>query len=146
MLLGELDAGSVEALALVPVRLVRHRRAEHPEGDLLPVDLGLEAGLELGGLLGLLTRQLSEVALGGEAPQFADVTVAVRRPAESECLVELGQLRIALVDRRELELLLVSRVVEVELLVEVRDEAVGALAEAIEVGRVQRRSGARDAS
>jgi hypothetical protein len=140
LLFGERDAHTVEAFALVPVRLVRHRRAEHPEGDRLAVDLGFQGRLELRDLLRGLARQLAEVALDGEAPQLGDVPVAVRRVAERERLVELGEIGEALVDRAELELLLVAGVVEVELLVQLRDEAVGPLAEAVEVGGVQRRS------
>jgi len=60
--------------------------------------------------------------------------------AERERLVELGEIGEALVDRAELEFLLVAGVVEVELLVQLRDEAVGPLAETVEVGGVQRRS------
>ncbi len=138
MLLGELGADPVDALALVAVRLVGHRRPEHPERDRLAVDLGLERRLELGCLLGLLARQLAEVALGGEAPQLADPGIAVRRLAERLGLLELRQLGVALVDRRELELLLEAGVVEVELLVELGDEPVGPLAEAVEVGLRER--------
>ena len=91
----------------------------------------------LGDLLSGLARELAEVALDGEAPELGDVPVSLRRPAERERLVELRQVGIALVDRAELELLLVARVVEVELLVEVGDEAVCALAEAVEVGAAE---------
>ena len=143
VLLGELDPSLVDPLPLVAVRLVRHRRPEHPERDRLPVDLGLEARLELGHLLGLLARQLAEVALGGEAPELGHAAVAVRGAAEGERLVELRQVGEALEDRGELELLLVARVVEVVLLVELGDEAVGPLAEAIEVRRGQWRGRAR---
>ena len=72
MLLGQLDADAVDLLALVAVGLVRHRRPQHPERDRLAVDVGLEGRLELGDLLGLLARQLAQVALRGEAPELAD--------------------------------------------------------------------------
>ena len=108
------------------------------KGIVSPSTVGLERRLELGDLLGLLARELAEVALGGEAPELADAPVAVRRLAERLRLLELRQLGVALVDRRELELLLEARVVEVELLVELGDEAVGPLAEAVEVGRRER--------
>jgi hypothetical protein len=134
VLLGELRADPVDALASVALRLVGHRRPQHPERDRLAVDLGLEGRLELGGLLGLLARQLAEVALGGEAPQLADSAVAVRRLPERLGLLDLGQLGVALVDRRQFELLLEAGVVEVELLVELGDEPVGPVAEAVEVG------------
>ena len=53
VLLGQLDADPVEPLALVAVRLVRHRRPEHPERDRLAVDRRLERRLELRDLLGV---------------------------------------------------------------------------------------------
>ena len=140
MLFGQLDANPVETLALVAVGLVRHLRPEHPERDRLALDHRFERGLLFGDFLGGLARELPEVALDGEAPELGDVPVSFRRPAERERLVELGQVGIALVDRAELELLLVARVVEVELLVEVGDEAVCALAEAVEVGGAERGS------
>jgi len=139
-LLGELDADPVEPLALVAVRLVRHRRAQHSEGDRLAVDLRFERCFELGDLLRRLAGQLAEVALDGEAPELGDVAVTVGRAPKGKRLVELREIREALVDRAELELLLVPRVVEVELFVELGDEAVGSVAEAVEVGGVQRRS------
>ena len=134
----------VDPLSLVAVRLVRHRGPEHPERDRLAVDLGLEARFELGHLLGLVARQLAEVALRGEAPELGHAAVAVRGAAEGERLVELRQVGEALEDRGELELLLVARVVEVVLLVELRDEAVGSLAKAVEVGRGEWGKGAGD--
>jgi len=140
MLLGQLDADAVKPLALVAVRLVRHRGPKHPEGDRLAVDRRLESRLLLRDLLGGLARQLPEVALDGEAPELGDVTVPVRGSTERERLVELRQVGVALVERAELELLLVSRVVEVELLVQLCDEAVCALAEAVEVGAAERGS------
>jgi hypothetical protein len=145
MLLRELDPRLVDPLALVAVRLVRHRGPEHPERDLLAVDLGLEGRFELGRLLGLLAGQLSEVALGREAPELGDAAVAVRGAAEGERLVELRQVGEALEDRGELELLLVTRIVEVVLLVELRDEAVSPLAEAVEIGGRERGERAGDA-
>ena len=137
VLLGQLRADPVDPLALVAVRLVGHRRPEHPERDRLSVDLGLQGRLELGCLLGLLAGQLAEVALGREAPQLANPAVAVRRPPKRLRLLELRQLGVALKDRSQLQLLLEPRVVEVELLVELGDEAVGPVAEAVEVGFVR---------
>ena len=143
VLLGQLDADPVDLLALVAVRLVGHRRPQHPERDRLAVDFGLQGRLELGRLLGLLARQLAQISLGGEAPELADPAVSVRRSAERLRLLELGQLGVALVDRSQLELLLEPRVVEVELLVELGDEAVGPVAEAVEVGLRERSGCAR---
>ncbi len=137
----QLDARAIEPLALVAVGLVRDRRAQHPERDLRPVDVGFEARLELCDLLALLARQLAEVALRGEAPQLADAPVAVCHLAERLCLLEVGQLGMALVDRREVERVLEPRVVEVVLLVELGDEAVGLLAEAVQVDGGGRRHG-----
>src|SRR4029079_17639957 len=97
----------------------------------------------LGDLLRGCARQLAEVALDGEAPELGDVAVSVGRAAQRKRLVELREIGEALVDRGELELLLVARVVEVELLVELRDEAVGPVAEAVEVGTAERRGCAR---
>jgi hypothetical protein len=59
-------------------------------------------------------------------------------------LIELGQVRVALEQRGELELVLVPGVVEVVLLVQFCDEAVGPVAEAVEVGGCEWGSGARD--
>ena len=83
VLLGQLDADAVDPLAPFAVRLVRHRRPQHPEGDRLSVDVGLEGRLQLGCLLGLLARELAQVALGGEAPELADPPVAVRGPSSA---------------------------------------------------------------
>ena len=138
VLLGELDPHLVDPLPLVAVGLVRHRRPKHPERDRLAVDRRLEARLELGDLLGLVARQLAEVALRGEAPQLGDAAVAVRGLPERLRLLEPRQLGVALEDRRQLELILEARVVEVELLVELGDEPVGPVAEAVEVGGGQR--------
>ena len=134
VLLGQLDSDAVDLLPLVAVRLVRHRRPQHAERNRLAVHVGLEARLELGGLLCLLAGQLAQIPLGGEAPELADPAVSVRRPAEGLRLLQLGQLGVALVDRRQLELVLEPRVVEIELLVEVGDEAVCPVAEAVQVG------------
>jgi hypothetical protein len=82
MLFGQLDANPVEPLALVPVRLVRHRGPEHPERDRLAVDRGFERGLLLRDLLSGLAGQLAEVALDGEAPELGDVAVPIRGPTE----------------------------------------------------------------
>ena len=98
--------------------------AEHPVGDLLAVDARLELGLELGDALGVLAGQVAEVALAGEAPELAVAAAPSRRP--SDCAVSSArQIGVALVDRLELERLLEAGEVEVVLLVELGDEAVG---------------------
>ena len=72
-------------------------------------------------------RQVAEVALAREAPQLG------RRALEPPRGLELRQLLVALVDRLDVERLLVAGVVEVVLLVELGDEAVGVVAEGIEL-------------
>ena len=84
-------------------------------------------------LLALLARQLAEVVLAGEAPQLADARRRLTIAPSAFAVLEVGQLRVALVDRREVERVLEARVVEVVLLVELGDEAVGPLADAVEV-------------
>ena len=143
MLLGQLDADPVDLLPLVAVGLVRHRRPQHPEGDRLAVDRCLQARLEARDLLRLVAGEVAQVALGREAPELADSPVAVCGLAERLRLLQPGELGVAVVDRRQLELFLVARVVEVELLVELRDEPVGPLAEVVEVGGGQRGGCAR---
>jgi hypothetical protein len=82
----------------------------------------------------VLAGELAEVVLAGEAPELLHAAVAVgRRGAERLRLVELGELRIALVERLQVERVLVARVVEVVLLVELRDEPVDAVAVGVEV-------------
>jgi hypothetical protein len=133
VLLGQLDPDAVELFTFGAVRLVRDGRAQQAVADLLAVDFGLEAGLELGNLLAVLASEVAEVALRREAPELADTPVAVDRLADRFRLAERGQVGIALVDRLELERVFVAGVVEVVLLVELGDEAVGALAEAVQI-------------
>src|SRR5207249_2685216 len=66
----------------------------------------------------------SEVALAREPPQLADARAAVHGHADRTGLGELGQVRVPLVDRRQVERLLQPGVVEVEFLVQLRDEPV----------------------
>ena len=110
-------------------------------GIFVSVDVGFEARLELRDLLALFARQLAEITLRREAPQLADAPVAVCHLAERLRLLEVGQLRVALVDRREVERVLEPRVVEVVLLVELGDEAVGLPAKAVQVDGRGRRHG-----
>ena len=124
----------VELAPLVAVGLVRDRRAEHPERNLLAVDLDLELGLELGELLGVLARQVAEVPLAGETPELAHSCAAVDRDADRLRLLELGQVRVALVDRRRgRSVSFRPGEVEVVLLVELGDEAVRLLAVGVEL-------------
>ena len=116
-----------EPLALVAVRLVRHRDAQHPIRDRLAVDRRLELGLGLRKSCLVVARQVPEEALAGEAPQLG------RRALQALRGLELRQLFVALVHLLDVERLLQAREVEVVLLVEVADEAVGAIAELIEL-------------
>ena len=75
----------------------------------------------------MLARQAAEVALAGEAPELG------RRAFEPLRGVEPCQLLVPLVDLLELERLLVAREVEVVLLVELGDEAVGVVAEGVQL-------------
>ena len=63
---------------------------------------------------------------------------AVDRRAEPLDRLEVDQLGVALVDRAQLEVRLQARVVEVVLLVELGDEAVGAVAVAVELAVAER--------
>ena len=80
----------------------------------------------------LLARQLAEVALAAEAEELG-VLPAAHRLAEPLHRVELDQVGVALVDRAQLELGLEAGVVEVVLLVELGEEAVGAGAVAVQL-------------
>ena len=76
----------------------------------------------------MLAGEAAEKALAGEAPQLGG------RAFEPLRRVELRQLLVRLVDLLELERLLVAGEVEVVLLVELGDEAVGVVAERVELG------------
>ena len=93
------------------------------------LQLGLDARL----LLLVLARDVAHVALARELPQLARAPVAVHGQADLLRRLELRQLRVALVDRDEVEPLLEPGVVVVVLLVELGDEAVGGLADAVEL-------------
>jgi hypothetical protein len=71
--------------------------------------------------------------LAGEAPELADPAVAVDRFPERLCPLERRQVLVALVDRLELDLVLQAGEVEVVLLVELGDDAVGVLAITVEI-------------
>src|ERR687891_2501199 len=126
VLFGELDPDGVEPRPARPLGLVGDGGLEHPEGDLLAVDLGGQRGLEAGDLLRLRARQVAEVALAREPPEL-DLTLGALLGCGAHPLARLErrQIREALVDGLELEGLLVPREVEVVLLVERGDEPVG---------------------
>ena len=90
----------------------------------------------------MLARQLAEVALAAEAEEL-QVLPAADRLAEPLDRLEVGQVGVALVDRAQLELGLQAGVVEVVLLVELGDEAVGAGAVAVELAVAERRPRSR---
>ncbi len=81
----------------------------------------------------MVACQVSEVALAGEPPQLADARAAVDGEADRLHLVELGQVGVALVDRRQVEGVLQACVMEVELLVELGDEPVRLLSVGVEL-------------
>ena len=77
----------IELAALVPIGLVRKRRANHSIGDLVAVHRDLQLGLQLRELLGVIAREVSEVPLAGEAPQLPDARAAVHGHADRQGLV-----------------------------------------------------------
>jgi hypothetical protein len=133
VLLGERVAGVLEPFALVPVGLVRDRRPQHPVRDLLAVDRRRELGLQVGRALVVVAGQVAEVALAGELPELADAAVSVHHRADAVRLVQRGQLLEALVDRGEVERVLVPGVVQVVLLVDGRDEPVRLVAVVVQL-------------
>ena len=137
VLLGQLVAGLLEPRARVAVGGVRDRRRQHPVAHRLALVLDLELRLELRDLLGVLPRQLAEVALAAEAEEL-QVLLALHRLAEALDRLEVGQVGVALVDRAQLEVRLQAGVVEVVLLVELGDEPVGAGAVAVELTVAER--------
>jgi hypothetical protein len=138
VLLDELVPSPLQPLAPRAVGLVRHLRADHPERDLLAVELRLQLGFQSRDLLFVLTRDGTQVALAREAPQLPDGRAAVRCGADRLRALELGQVGVLRVDRLELERLLEPRIVEVELLVERGNEAVGPPAKGVELTRGRR--------
>ena len=126
VLRGQRDAGAVEPLAPVAVGLVGDRGAQEPVADLLAVHRGRERRLEPRDLLGVRPGQVSQIALAAEAPELAGAaTLDLGRRGEAPAGIERRQVREALVDRGELELVLLAREMEVVLLVERGDEPVG---------------------
>ena len=140
VLVAELGPRRLEPAPPLAVRLVRHGWAEHAERDRLAVHGRLELGLQRCLLLGVLARQLAEVPLAREPPQLEEAPVAVHRFSHGARGLEARQVRIALVDRGELERFLQASEVEVVLLVERGDEAVGLLAQPLELVLGRRRA------
>ena len=87
-----------------------------------------------------LARDRAEVALAREAPELAQAP-AVHGLADAAGGLERRELGVPFEDRLELERLLQARVVEVVLLVELGDEAVGAAAVAVELAVAERSLG-----
>src|SRR5262249_26963521 len=77
--------------------------------------------------------QLTEIALAREAPELAHSVAAVHGDADRLDDLRLGEVLVPFVDRRQVEAVLPSRVVEVVLLVQLGDEAVGLRAEGVEL-------------
>jgi hypothetical protein len=92
----------------------------------------LERRLQLGDPLGVLPGQLAEIPLAAEAVELEILASADRR-AEALHHLHICQLRVPLVDRTQVEVGLQPRVMPVVLVVELRDEAVGAGAVAVEL-------------
>ena len=138
MLLGRLVARELEALAHVAVIRVRDARAKVAVRDRLVADLH-RLRLGLGDLLLLLAHEVAEIALAGEPPELPHVAAAVHRSPDVESGVELRQLAVPLVDRHQVVGVLQAGEVEIGLLVELRDEAVGFGPEGVELPLVERR-------
>ena len=138
MLLGELVPGRLDPLADAAVVLVHQPWPEHAVRDLLAVHLCRQRRLELGHALGFLAHEVAEISRARELPQFARTAVPVDRHSERERRVEPGQTFVTLVDRSQLVGVLVPCEVEVGLLVELRDEAVGLRAERVDLPLLKR--------
>ena len=135
---GQVVAQLLDVRPLLAVLLVHQPRAQHPIRDVLAVEARRQRRLELGDPLRLRAHEVSEVALARELPELAHAAVAVYGGAEPERRVELGQPLVPLVDRRELERLLLAREVEVGLLVHLRDETVGVDAQRLDLALSER--------
>ena len=138
VLLGQLVPRLLERSPLVAVGLVRHRRTQHAEADLLAVHVRLDRRLERGDLLRVLLREVGEVFGAAEVPELADGSITVDRSAQRSRVLQRRQLGIAVVDLRDVERVLVTRVVHVPLVHQLREEAVGLLADGRELGARER--------
>ena len=137
VLVGERPARLLEPAAALAVGLVRELDAQHPERDRLAVDGCLELGLDRREPFLVRAGEAAEEALAREAPELD------RRALEPLRGLEPRQLRVAFVDRVDLERRLVARVVLVPLALELGEEEVGRVAEGVElaVGGGGRRHG-----
>src|SRR4029077_16247599 len=124
-------------LPRLAVGLVADARSEVAVRDVLVADLH-HFRLGFRDLLLFLADEVAEVALARKAPELADIPAAVDRRADRLRGLELGQLPVALVDRDEVVGVLVPGEMEVRLLVELGDEAVGVLAERVELTLAER--------
>ena len=132
VLLGEGATRVLQAAPLVAVGGVRDRRRQHPVADRAAVHRGLERRLELGDLLRVLAGQLAHVALAAESEELP-VLASTHALAEALHRLDVCQVGVPVVDRAQVEVGLQARVVEVVLLVELGDEAVGAGSIAVEL-------------
>ena len=98
------------------------------------VHLGLHRRLQRGDLLGVLLREVGEVLQAAEVPELPDAAIAVDRCAKRRGVLQRRQLGVTVVDARDLERVLVTRVVHVPLVEQLREEAVGLLADGCELG------------
>ena len=93
VLLGEPVARLLEPGPRRAIRLVRDRRPQHPVADRLAVVRDLERGFESRDPLGVLARQLAEIALAAEAeelefarpPTAVPTRLTVSRSVRSAC-------------------------------------------------------------
>ncbi len=132
VLLGQRVARLLEPRPRRAIRLVRDRRPQHPVADRLAVVRDLERGFESRNPLSVLARQLAEIALAAEAEEL-EILAPLDGRADPLDRLEVGEIGMPLVDRSQLEVGLVAGVVEVVLLVELCEEAVGSLAVAVEL-------------
>ena len=129
----------LEPFAGAAVVLVHQPRPEHPVRDLLAVDRRGQRRLELGDPLGLLADEVAEVALARELPQLA--RGAGRRRPRRRARARCRAWSAARAARRSATRSYVSLMpgeVEVRLLVELGDEAVGVGAERVDLPLAER--------
>src|SRR6185503_19263936 len=118
--------------------------AEEPVADLLSVHRGGQGSLQAGDLLCVRAGQVSHVALAAEPPELTRAAAFdLGRRGEPAAGVQSRQIGEALVDRRELELGLQPREMEVVLLVERGDEPVGFVPVRLELCHRGRRHASR---
>ena len=128
-LLDHLGARGLEPQPPLAVGLVRDLGAQQAVADRLAVDLDVERGLELGERLGVLARQVPEVALAREAPQLRRARRRIRSSprARGRRRASSGR-RSARRAPRAPSVVLQPGEVEVVLLVDAREEPIGLVA------------------